>query len=148
MLRKHLPHRQRFYYIQHYSVKWNFKRIQDIQVCVNVMLSLSTSNNNNKKASSVKKSISSKALIYFFLMLWFPSRQAQCQQSLPTFCCCCWNCVNMLYLIDTLFRGNIELKCFVENYSSASIHCTHHSEDVPTYILGFITHSTLVSLVL
>ena len=145
MLRKHLPYRQRFQYIQHQSVKWNFKRIQDVQVCVNMMLSLSTFN-NNKKAGSVNISISSKALI-FFLMLWFPSWQAQYKQILLTFCCC-WNCVNMLYLIDTLFRGNTELKCFEANYSSASTHSTHHSEDVQTYILSFITHFTLVSLVL
>lgn len=58
-------------------------------------------------------------------------------------CCCCWNCVNMLYLIKHLVE--ILIKCFEENHSSASIHCTHHSENVQTYILGFITHFTLVS---
>lgn len=96
-----------------------------------------------QKVSSGNMFLLCKA-VFFVIVVLIVFLCGRYQQSLPTFCSC-WNCVNVFDLFDRVFGGNIEIKWLEPIYTPSSTHSPHHIENLPTYILGFRIHFTLVS---
>lgn len=89
--------------------------------------------------------IESTNLFFSVLMVSFPGRYSINKVCLNFVVGGERNCVNVFYLFDRVFGGNIELTCLQAICTPSSTQSPHHSEDLQTYILGFRTHFILVS---